>query len=377
MNAAVTAATTWFPLVPRPRPPCLSLNRRIAELSTLAARPDEGTGQERVTRATAVLNNAALIASDCGVPELARALCHRQYELFARSAPLPGWAVKLALQPVLNIARQLIRNGHYDDARTMLHALHHAAVHRTALATGVTRVDFATLTSTTDGHREARTITWTAMLADGTRALAAAGRWKEAAEHAAAHRGTGARLLDGRQALILALLADGQPLQARELVEQATVTEPWEHAVQAILRVLCQRDTGQIPEPEARAMTTAVRELTETQDPPTAVSRTRIGLTALDLLGETGIVQAFPLREALIVTGRTDACAARDLLASNRLRQALTGTQRSALQTFVRSSGLGAGSIPWHLHTQLTEAAHWAEAALQRNEVHYANARQE
>jgi hypothetical protein len=108
-------------------------------------------------------------------------------------------------------------------------------------------------------------------------------------------------------------------LQSPQLVEQATVTEPWEHAVQAVLRVLCQRDTGQAPEPEAGAMTVAVRALTEVQDPPTAVSRARIGLTALDLLGETGITQALPLCKALVAIESADAYAARDLLASDRL----------------------------------------------------------
>ena len=161
-----------------------------------------GTGnlQEKATRAAEVLNKAALIASDCGIPALARELCHRQYELLAQSAPLPGWAVRLAMQPVLNIPRQLIRDGHGDNARAVLETLHAAALSRATAVIDGMRIDFGTLTSTTDGRKEACTLTWTALLADGTRALAQAGRWKEAAEHAAAYRGTGARLLDGRQA---------------------------------------------------------------------------------------------------------------------------------------------------------------------------------
>jgi len=103
------------------------------------------------------------------------------------------------------------------------------------------RVDFGTLSSTADGHKEACTLAWTAVLADGTRALAQAGQWKEAAECAAAYRGTGARLLDGRQAAILALLTDGRPSEAARMVEQSAVAEAWEYAVQALLAVLCQR----------------------------------------------------------------------------------------------------------------------------------------
>lgn len=111
-NRLVPGTTlTWFPLVARPRPPGLPLETRIAELISLDARPAEGTCHDRMSQAAEVLNKAALIASDCGMPGLARALCHRQHDLFGRARPLPGWAAKLALQPVLNIPRQLIREG--------------------------------------------------------------------------------------------------------------------------------------------------------------------------------------------------------------------------------------------------------------------------
>jgi hypothetical protein len=200
MSTIVDAGLAWFPLVPRPRPPGLPLEARVAELATLATSAEHGNLQEKATRAAEVLNKAALIASDCGIPALARELCHRQYDLLAQSAPLPSWAVRLAMQPVLNIPRQLIRDGHGDNARAVLETLHAAALSRATAVIDGMRIDFGTLTSTTDGRKEACTLTWTALLADGTRALAQAGRWKEAADHAAAYRGTGARLLDaGKQ----------------------------------------------------------------------------------------------------------------------------------------------------------------------------------
>jgi hypothetical protein len=211
MSTAAGASLAWFPLVPRPRPPCLPLETRITELTALAASSRHGTRQERTTRAAKLLNKAALIASDCSIPVLARDLCHRQYDLYARAAPLPAWAVRLAMQPVLNIPRQLIRDGNGDDANAMLEALHQAALHLTPADIDRMHVNFGALTRTADGYREARTLTWTALLADGTRALAQARRWKEAAERAAAHRGIGTRLLDGRQAAILALLTRGKP----------------------------------------------------------------------------------------------------------------------------------------------------------------------
>jgi len=260
--------------------------------ATLAAGAGQGTRQERATSAAGVLNKAALVASDCGVPALARDLCRRQYELVAQLAPLPGWAVRLALQPVLNVPRQLIRDGHGGDAHAVLLALHQAALSRAAAVIDGMRIDFGALSSTADGHKEACTLTWTALLADGTRALAQAGRWRGAAEHAAAYRGTGTRLLDGRQAAILALLADGQPSEAAQMVEQSTVAEPWEHAVQAVFAVLCQRAARQNPVPGTATMLGTAWTLVQARDPATAVTRTRIGLTALALAGHSDTMHA-------------------------------------------------------------------------------------
>jgi hypothetical protein len=361
MSTSVNADLAWFPLVPRPRPPGRPLEARIPELTALAAITEQGTLQERATRAAEVLNKAALIASDCGVPALARQLCRRQYAVLTQSAPLPGWAVRLALQPVLNLPRQLIRGGHGDDAHAVLQALHQAALRRSTTVVDGMRIDFGILTSTTDGHKEACTLTWTALLADGTRALAQAGLWREAAEYTAAHRGTGARLLDGRQAAILATLADGHADEAIQMVEQSAVAEPWEHAVQAVLRVLCQRAAGQDPAPGIATMVAAACALAQEQDPATIVTRARIGLIALDLAGD---MQAPAARAALITAGNADAYTARDLLASAQMSTFLTSAQCSALQTLVQACGLGAGTIPRPLHDHLTSAVSQAEVAL-------------
>jgi hypothetical protein len=363
MSTPVDDGLGWLPLVARPRPPGLPLQARVAELAALAAGTEQGTRQERATRAAAVLNNAALIASDCGVPALARELCRRQYELLAQLAPLPGWAVRLAVQPVLNIPRQLIRDGHGDDARAVLKAIHSAALSRAVAVIDGMRIDFGALSSTADGHKEACTLAWTALLADGTRALAQAGRWAEAAEHAAAYRGTGARLLDGRQAAILALLADGQPGEATRMVELSAVAEPWERAVQALLAVLCQRAAGQNPVPGTATMLGAAWTLVQVQDPATIVTRTRTVLTALALAGHSDTTQTPAVRAALITAGNADAYVARDLLATRR-NWSLTRAQRSRLQALVRAGGLGAGAIPGHLHDQLTSTARKAEVTL-------------
>jgi hypothetical protein len=366
MNPTARTSTAWFPLVPRPRPACLPVQARVDNLTATAAKAtaEEGTPQDQATLAAAVLNNAALIASDCGIPALARNLCRRQYQALAASAPLPAWAASLAMQPILNIIRQLIRDHDSDRARTTLEALHQAALSRTATVIEDTKVDFGILTSTADAHRETCTLTWSALLSDGTRALGHAGRWKEAAHLAAAHRGIGHRLLDGRQAAILAHLTSGQPSRADQMNEQSSVTEPWEHAVQAILRVMCQRAAGQNPAAGITAMTASASALASSETPGAKVTRTRIGLIALDLAGDSDTVQARALRTALITARNTDAYAARDLLASQWLTKSLTTAQHSELETLITACGLGAGTIPTQPYERLATAANQAESIL-------------
>lgn len=366
MSTTMKMDLSRFPLVPRPRPPCRPLQERVAELSSLAAGIEHGTCQQRATCAVEVLNKAALIASDCGVPDLARELCRRQYELFAQSAPLPTWAVRLALQPVLNIPRQLIRDDCTDDAHAMLGALHRAAVNQAVASVDGIRIDFGALTTTTDGHREARTLTWTALLADGTRALARAGRWAEAAERATALRGSGTRLLDGRQAAILALLTSGHLSEAIAITERSQPAQPWEYTVQAVLRVLCQRAAEDNLVPAATTMLTGACVLVQAQDPATLAARARIGMVAFDLADSGDPVRMSALRDAMIASGHADGYTARDLLASPSMSKAITSAQRLELEALVRLCGLSAGVIPCHLHSQLTDAADRAACALTR-----------
>jgi hypothetical protein len=262
------------------------------------------------------------------------------------------------MQPVLNIPRQLIRDGRGGEAHAILCRLHHAALTRTGTAIDGMNIDFATLTSTPGAHREARTLTWTALLADGTRALAAAGRWEQAARHATAHRGTGSRLLDGRQAAILALLTSGHAGEAAPLAEQSTASEPWEHAVRAVLGVLCAGN--QAPRASITTMLDAACELARENDPPTAADRARTGLAALEL----SIGSCPALLCALVAMGSADGYAARDLLASTKAAAALTSPQRTRLLDLVSACGLGAGPLPRDLRTRMAAAVSQACTAL-------------
>ncbi len=348
-----------FPMVQRPRPPCLPLQARIRQLRELAAQP--GDHDHRLTLAAEVCNKAALIASDCGLPDLARALCWRQYEIFAQARALPAAATKLALQPLLNLPRQLIREGHSDDAYAMLEALYRAARERSDAMIDGRPVNLRHLTRTPDHHKTTCTLIWAALLANGTRALALSGRWNKAAEHAAAHHGVGTRLLDGRQITILALVHDDQAARATALVDESTIIEPWEHAVQNLLRVYCDRAARADSAQYVAQMLTAALDQLEQLDPTTTVFRTRAGITALELAHNHDDPQLPRLRAKLITTASNDAYAAQDALAHPLLRLTMTTDQHRNLTELVHASRLQAGAIPEPLKADLLTAVSLAE----------------
>lgn len=356
----------WFPLIQRPRPPALPLDARIGQLTDLAAQPATGSIHQQAVRAAEICNKAALIASDCALPDLARTLCWSQYAVFDQARPQPTWAVKLALQPLLNIARQLIREGDGTSAHAMLEALFHAARARTSTEIAGRTVNLHRLTSSADGHKTVVTLVWAALLADGTRALAQAGRWREAAAAAAAHRGVGARLLDGRQITILALAQNRQHDEARALIENSWPAEPWEEAVQHLLSVAC-READAVPATHIDAMLTTVLALQQQPAPGTAVFRTRAGITALTLAA-AHTEERIPLLQAdVLAMAHADGYAARDALTHPRLRRAMTTAQRQALTSLVRTAGLGAGTIPEPLRSALMRAVQAGEERLRHS----------
>lgn len=346
----------WFPLILRPRPPGLPLDTRIAELGRLAEQTADMPRNNQVTRACEVLNKAALIYSDCGLPDLARGLCQQQYELFSQARPWPSWAVKLAMQPLLNIARQHIRESQADRALALLESLYTAARCRASVITDGFLIDFDTLTATAEDHKAMCLLIWTAMLADGTRALARAGRWKEAAEQAAAHQGIGTRLLDGRQVAVIAHIAEGSPARALELVEQSQITEPWERTIQGILRILCGFAVGNIADADRRAVLASALALAQAADVTTTAASARIGIVALDVAADGDIPQVEALHSAVTALAMRDAYAAHDVLTHQAATCRLTASQSNALHDLADASGLGTGFIPGQLHQRLMAA---------------------
>ncbi|MGH3823562.1 MAG: hypothetical protein ACRDRA_12150, partial [Pseudonocardiaceae bacterium] len=353
-----------FPLISRSRPPGRCLDTRLTELREIMRESGTADDHTRMTRAGEVCNKAALIASDCGATDLARNLCWRQHDVFDAARPLPAQAAKLALQPVLNIPRQLIREGDGATAYQMLDRLYRAARDRTDAELPGRRISLRDVTCAPDDHRTVCTLLWAALLADGARALALAGRWQDAAKHAAAHRGVGTRLLDGRQVTILSLADRGEHDRAAAMVEDSVLTQPWEQTVASLLLVYCRRGAGDDIEQDAAAMLDHALWLVEQAEPSTAVFRTRVGLTALDLTDRCDCAQVPRLRAALIAAASADAYAAREALAHPVLRPTMTTVQEQAMVALVEASGLGRGAIPQELLDNLMTSLALAENQL-------------
>jgi hypothetical protein len=207
------------------------------------------------------------------MPAFAQKLCWRQYDIFNAARPLPAPIAKLALQPVINIARQMIRDGDGGTAYEMLVNLFHAARTRSRVSVAGRSIDLTGATALPEDHKTTCTQLWAAILADGTRAVVQTGRWTDAATTIAAHRGDGDRLLDGRRATIMSLLQRGHRDQAIAMLDQSTLTEPWEKPVAAILRTYCLRQDANAAREHLDAAVVEALALIRQGEPSTVVFR--------------------------------------------------------------------------------------------------------
>ena len=110
--------------------PTLNLVGALERLARVARLADEvADDADAPLRAAGACNLAALIASDCAMPDLARALCWTQFDFYqaARPAPCGENTAKLILQPLVNLARLRIRGGEADVGRQILQSLYDAA----------------------------------------------------------------------------------------------------------------------------------------------------------------------------------------------------------------------------------------------------------
>lgn len=350
-----------FPQVARPRPACPPLADRVREITDLArAAERDGT----VNSATVAQNKAALIASDCGMPDLARALCWRHTEVFLRAQPLGAQEARYALEPLVNLARLHIRDGDGDGAYLLLDTLNEAVRAKSEAVIDGRTVSFEHLTDSADDHQHVCQWLWAVLLGDGTRALVAAGQWDRARAHSEQHHGVGQRLFDGRQVEILVRCLGGQPTEALEYLNQTTLAEDWERPVAACLAVLCHAAAGERP---ADAVEDMVKQyLALDVAPGLAVFRSRIGLAVLDLAPRTRQAEAFRrlIHEA---TTYGDGYVARDVLAHPVCRDDMTQNEFRTLSAAVDSAGLGQGDMPEHLQQSLLDAVAVSAGTIERH----------
>ena len=312
-----------------------------------------------------VLNYAALIASDLGMTDLATDLCWRQHRAFTQAVPLSGDIAVMALMPLVNISRLLTREGDGAGAYDVLVQLYQAAQLRSVVRIRGNDVDMSAFISTELDHRKVCEELWVALLVDGARALARTGRWTDSAKAMAAHRGIGSRLLDGRQILIMSLMEKGLDQQAGEVIESSTLTEPWEKAVAALLRVCCRTEPSSTHNRELEAALRETNAVVVSPEPSTAVFQTRVGLVSLEIAKtSTGLCTA-DLRKAIVDAAALDASAAREVLKHPVASIHLSADQIQRFETILSDSGIGIRHIPQEYIQNFTDAVNAAEASLE------------
>jgi hypothetical protein len=353
-----TLGARRFPLVARAKPICRPLLTRIEQVRTRADQAAQG-GPDSLLRAAEALNLAALIASDCGLSDLARDLCWRQFDIIHAARPLPADVAKLALQPVINLARLLIRADEGDEAFTLLDRLFTGVIEGAVADIGGRAVDFGDFTASKE-QREVGEWLWRIVAAESMRALARVGHWDQALAYAHRLRGIGDRLWEGRQIAVLARCFAGDSGGGLDLVRQSDLADPAEEAVGATLSVLCLRSAG---ERSDTAMRTMVDRYVQLELDITLVAfNASLGLTVLDLSEGDDEVHARLIRTATTGGG---AYAARELLAHSACLDRLSEGPSAALDEIVREAGLGTG-LPPEVRDHLLTSVRISENAADR-----------
>ncbi|MFE4976090.1 hypothetical protein ACFRAR_28810 [Kitasatospora sp. NPDC056651] len=346
-----------FPLVARHRPACLPLDARVGRLTKLA---DTASRQADPGLASTVFNQAALLASDLGLPDYARELCHRHAALYLTRGPLPAMSAIRGLEPIVNLARLHIRAGHHQHGHQLLLDLYRAVA--TAAETTLDGITVPThLTETDQQRHEVRKWLWRVVIADGTRALTTAGRWTDALHHVEAHRGIGQRILDGRQVAVLASMTNNDLPGALALLAATEPGEPWEDAVTAVLTALCR------PGDRHTAETAIDHYLTLEPDEGLTVFTTRLALTAIDAAGPDTSADRSLIEQLCRRAGETgDGYALRDLLSHPDIRDRLDPGRTAELAQALAACALGSATLPEPLRDQLEAALADARDVLER-----------
>ncbi|MDG4820212.1 hypothetical protein O7628_32425 [Micromonospora sp. WMMD956] len=360
----VAAAARRFPLLGRPRPDCPALPLRMKEITDAAnaalRKPGHGMAD-----AAHVLNKAALIASDAGLPDLARRICWQHIDAYLRLArPLTVLEARYMLEPVFNLARLQIRAEQGAPALRLMEAMHEAVTRHIDLVVGDRTLPTANLVGDRAERRMLRQWVWLQLIGEGTRVLALDGRWDEAAEHARSHNGIGAHLMEGRQAVIIAACLQGDPEYGRRVLTESALTQPWEQQVAACLSLMCATP-ARPAKPQHLTVLTERLALPITA-PNYASYRARLGLAGAILANATQPELATRLlhHTARQAIDTADGYAAHDILGFREPLQGITADQHAALRRIATTAGLGLGELPEEAVRHLTTAADMAVQAL-------------
>jgi hypothetical protein len=348
-----------FPLVPRGRPAARSLAARIDEVRRLATEQASEEGQAGLARVTQALNKAALIASDCGLVDLAHELCWRQFEVLHAAAPLPATAAQYALEPIINLGRLATRRGDGAAAYQIYQDTLHAVTAATSASIDGRHVDFGNLVGNPEDRQQLCQFLWAVLLADGTRALITSSRWNDVLAHVQRYNGIGDRMLDGRQAAVLSHTVCGRTELALAVIDSTATQEPWERAVVACLRTLCLRFAGRTSDDTVTAM---IDEFQAVQPKPEAVVfYTRLGLCVVDL---AEVVRSAACEEVManLVQLAVEAGDAR--AADMIIRRGCPERSMQSLTNIIESSGLKQRSMAPGLSDSLAAAAEHALTTL-------------
>ncbi|MGR3938219.1 hypothetical protein [Streptomyces sp. BRA346] len=316
--------------------------------------------------AAAAFNKAALLASDCDLPELARALCWRHSEVYLRTQPLGAQVARYGLEPLVNLARLLIRSGDGEAAYAFLDSMFQAVKSGSDTVIDGRTVSFEHITGSDENRRELYQWLWAVLLADGARALASAGRWTDALAQLKRHKGIGKRMFDGRQVAVIADLMGNNAFDAIAILADTVPGEPWENAVTACLKVLSRRQAGLPVDRQLAEMLHCYEQLNCTAE--LTVFHTRLGLSVFDVAD--GVDEAVAHRVAVSLIGQTaaaaDGYAARDLLAHVRCSVILTSAQAQRLGHAVEACALDRGRIPVQMRADLMAALDVSEGVLRQ-----------
>ncbi|MFJ4406790.1 hypothetical protein [Streptomyces sp. NPDC088910] len=352
-----------FPLVARFRPACLPLPDRVHALVDLAGRAADQNDQGL---ASTIFNQSALLASDVGLPDLARAMCHRHANAYLVASPLTASSAIRGLEPLVNLARLQIRAGNTDDGRQRLLDLYEAVGARNSVVFEGIAVP-ADLTRTEDDRREVRAWLWRVLLGDGTRTLTTTGRWRKALAHIEQHHGVGTRMLDGRQVAVIAALNDSDVDRAVELVATTAEGDPWEQAVTACLAALCQRIAGR--DDDSRLENLVTMYLGHEGGSGQTVFDVRLGLTVLDIVGSADHPRARRLVDDLarrIATTR-DGYAAREVVSDQLFNMLATDRQIQECESLIQACSLQTGTLPEKYAANLSAGLDIGEAIITRS----------